>query len=124
MMYSFRTLEDGTEIVHSEMLSDYRVRVYLKKPDEKDCFHHAICVLPDCRWEKVAGFTKSEIQRYQAFLAGESSSILSAASQHLIPNEETVAAIKEVAEIKKYPSRYKHYKSFSELLSDVDSDSK
>ena len=39
MMYPFMTLDDGTEIVHSEMHPDGRVKVYLEKPDAKDCFH-------------------------------------------------------------------------------------
>lgn len=43
MMYPFLTLDDNTEIVHSEMLPDKRVKVYVEKPDEKDCFHSAVC---------------------------------------------------------------------------------
>ena len=47
MMYPFMTLDDNTEIVHSEMQPDHRVKVYIEKPDEKDCFHSAVCYLPD-----------------------------------------------------------------------------
>ena len=36
MMYPFMTLNDETEIVHSEMLKDGKVKVYIEKPDEKD----------------------------------------------------------------------------------------
>ena len=43
MMYPFMTLNDETEIVHSEMKMDGRVKVYIEKPDEKDGFHHATC---------------------------------------------------------------------------------
>jgi len=39
MMYPFMTLDDGMEIVHSEMRSDGSVKVYMEKPDEKDGFH-------------------------------------------------------------------------------------
>ena len=46
MMYPLFTLDDHTEIVHSEMLPNQRVRVYLEKPDEKGCFHSACCYLP------------------------------------------------------------------------------
>lgn len=45
MMYPFLTLDDGTEIVHSEMGEDHRVKVYLEKPDASDCFHHATCYM-------------------------------------------------------------------------------
>lgn len=46
MMYPFLTLDDQTEIVHSEMKPDGRVKVYVEKPDEKDFFHNAVCWLP------------------------------------------------------------------------------
>ena len=47
MMYPFLTLNDDTEIVHSEMKPDGRVKVYIERPDEKVCFRHATCWLPD-----------------------------------------------------------------------------
>ena len=56
MMYPFMTLDDNTEIVHSEMQPDHRVKVYIEKPDEKDCFHSAVCYLPDYTWEAVSGW--------------------------------------------------------------------
>ena len=43
MMYPFMTLNDDTEITHSEMRADGRVKVYIETPDEKDGFHNAIC---------------------------------------------------------------------------------
>ena len=64
MMYPFMTLDDGTEIVHSEMHPDGRVKVYLEKPDAKDCFHHATCYLPDYTWEDIFGFTQADLDRY------------------------------------------------------------
>ena len=42
MMYPFMTLDDNTEVVHSEMLPDGRVKVYFEKPDAKDCLLSAI----------------------------------------------------------------------------------
>ena len=68
MMYPFMTLDDATEIVHSEMLPDGRVKVYIEKPDAKDCFHSAVCYLPDYTWEQISGFSPAEIDRYQKFL--------------------------------------------------------
>lgn len=63
MMYPFITLDDGTEITHSEMLKDGTVKVYMEKPDEKDCFHHAICYLPHYHWQDVFGFSQEEMDR-------------------------------------------------------------
>lgn len=68
MMYPFLTLDDHTEIVHSEMLADGRVKVYIEKPDEKDGFHSAICYLPDYDWQDISGFTPDEIVRYQKII--------------------------------------------------------
>ncbi|MBR3569450.1 MAG: hypothetical protein IKN96_01430 [Oscillibacter sp.] len=63
MMYPFLTLDDGTEITHSEMYPDGRVKVYMEKPDAKDCFHHATCYLPGYVWEDVRGFSQAEFDR-------------------------------------------------------------
>jgi len=65
MMYPFLTLDDGTEIVHSEIKPDGRVKVYIERPDAKDCFHHATCWLPGYEWEEVSGFSPSEIMRFE-----------------------------------------------------------
>ena len=68
MMYPFMTLNDLTEITHSHMYEDGTVKVYIEKPDEKDCFHNAYCILPHYRWEKVHGFNESEINKYQEII--------------------------------------------------------
>lgn len=68
MMYPFMTLDNNTEIVHSERLSDGRVKVYIETPDEKDGFHHAICWLPEYKWEDITGYSDSELFRYKKFV--------------------------------------------------------
>lgn len=68
MMYPFMTLTDNTEIVHSDTLKNGEVKVYIEKPDEKDCFHHATCFLPEYRWEDIYGFTDKEINYFQGLL--------------------------------------------------------
>ena len=67
MMYPFLTLDDQTEIVHSQMLEDGSVKVYMEKPDEKDCFHYATCYLPEYRWTDIFGFTDAEMARLKPF---------------------------------------------------------
>ena len=81
MMYPFLQLDDGTEIVHSEMQSDGRVKVYIEKPDAADCFHNAICYLPDYAWERISGFTEEEISRYQTILESVAHLILEFSKQ-------------------------------------------
>ena len=68
MIYPFLTLDDNTEIVHSEMKEDGSVKVYIEKPDEKDCFHYASCYLPEYRWENIFGFSEEEINKYQKII--------------------------------------------------------
>lgn len=63
MMYPFITLDDGAEIVHSEM-QDGRVKVYVEKADEKDCFHHMTCYLPSYEISETIGFSEAEKERY------------------------------------------------------------
>lgn len=76
MMYPFLTLDDNAEIVHSEMRQDGTVKVYIERPDEKDCFHHATCYLPGYAWEDVFGFSQAEIDRYQEVIRSTAHLIL------------------------------------------------
>lgn len=46
MMYPYMTLHDDTEITHSEMLPDGRVKVYIETPDLKDGFHQCHLLSP------------------------------------------------------------------------------
>ncbi|MDO4307242.1 MAG: hypothetical protein Q4C77_10425 [Eubacteriales bacterium] len=65
MMYPFMTLNDDTEITHSEMKPDGSVKVYIETPDEKYCFRHATCWLPEYKWEDVFHFSEQDIQKFQ-----------------------------------------------------------
>ena len=81
MMYPFITLDDGTEITHSEMKNDETVKVYVEKPDDQDCFHNAFCIIPGYKWEKVNGFTKEELERYQEIISSTAHLILQFAKE-------------------------------------------
>ncbi len=76
MMYPFLTLDDGTEIVHSEMGADGQVKVYMERADETDGFHHAACWLPGYVWEEVEGFSPAEQERLQEVLRSTAHLIL------------------------------------------------
>ncbi len=68
MMYPYVTLSDDTEITHSEMLSDGRVKVYIETPDLKDGFHNATCYLPDYTWENINGYSDTEMDYFKEFI--------------------------------------------------------
>jgi len=90
MMYPFMTLSDDTEIVHSEMQADGRVKVYIETPDEKDGFHHAICFLPDYEWVEIHGYTDEEMTFFRRFLKNNAHLILTFAQQGGILNAAAV----------------------------------
>ena len=81
MMYPFMTLDDGTEIVHSETLDGGLVKVYFEKPDAKDCFHYATCILPGYEWKDIYGFSEREMARYQDVIESTAHLILRFASE-------------------------------------------
>jgi len=76
MMYPFLTLDDETEITHSDLLAGDRVKVYIEKPDEKDCFHHMTCYLPDYSVEDVFGFSGKEQEKYMEIIRSTAHLIL------------------------------------------------
>jgi hypothetical protein len=67
-MYPFMTLNDDTEITHSEMKSDGRVKVYIETPDLKDGFHNATCWLPEYNWENIFGYSEIEMDYFKQLI--------------------------------------------------------
>ena len=86
MMYPLMTLDDSSELVHSEMKPDGKVKVYIEKPDSNACFHHAVCWLPGYTWEDVDGFTSDEIAKYQSIIESLSHLILRFAKEGGLEN--------------------------------------
>ena len=80
MMYPFMQLDDNTEIVHSELLDDEKVKVYIEKPVEGG-FHSATCYLPGYIWENIIGFSKEEIIKYHEIIESTAHLIISFARE-------------------------------------------
>lgn len=68
MMYPFMTLNDDTEITHSEMKTDGRVKIYIETPDQRGGFCNATCYLPSYTWENIVGFTDDEITSFEKLI--------------------------------------------------------
>ena len=85
MMYPFLTLDDNTEITHSEMKSDGTVKVYIEKPDTADGFHYATCWLPEYRCEDVYGFSDIEMKRFHKIIESAATPIIESSKKHLAP---------------------------------------
>lgn len=74
-MYGYMTLEDQTEIVHSEMKQDGTVKVYIEKPVYGG-FHHATCWLPAYKWEDIEGFSGDDMEKLQRLVENNAHLIL------------------------------------------------
>ena len=68
MMYQFMTLNDDTEITHSEMKADGKVKVYIETPDEFGGFHNATCWLPDYKGEDIEGYSDTEMAYFKQLI--------------------------------------------------------
>ena len=76
MIYPFMTLNDNTEIVHSEMDSDGKVKVLIATLDEKLGFKQATCILPDFEWINISGYSDSELDYLKELVSSETHLIL------------------------------------------------
>ena len=79
MLYNFIELPDQTIISHSEILiKDNReqVKVYIETPDEKNCFNHATCWLPEEKWEDILGYSQERMEYFKDFINSEKSLII------------------------------------------------
>ena len=76
MMYPYLTLDDDTEITHSEMYPDGRVKVYIETPDLKDGFHNATCYLPEYQWQDISGYSEAEMNYFNQLIRDNAHLIL------------------------------------------------
>lgn len=67
-MYPYLTLNDDTEITHSEMKADGTVKVYIETPDETGGFKNSVCWLPEYKWEDIHGYSESEMEFYKELI--------------------------------------------------------
>jgi len=74
-MYPFMQLEDNTEIVHSGILEDEKVKIYIERPIEGG-FQSATCFLPEYIWEEVSGFDSTDIEKFQEIIESTSHLIM------------------------------------------------
>ncbi len=91
MMFPFMTLDNETEVVHSELQADGRVKVYIETPDEKDGFHYAVCWLPEYKWEDIRGYVDSELDRYKKFVVKNAHLIMEFASEGLLVKNRNIS---------------------------------
>ena len=76
MMYPFMTLDDGTEIVHSEYLDNGEVKVYAETPDEEKGFLHMTVFLPSYRIEEIYGYDEGMKEKIMDVISSTSHLII------------------------------------------------
>lgn len=89
MMYPYITLNNDTEITHSEMKPDGRVKVYIETPDAEDGFHSAVCWLPDYKWESIEGYNESELSYFKQLIQNNAHIIIELSREGGILNAAT-----------------------------------
>lgn len=70
MMYPYMTLEDKTEIVHSQIIAREdgdHVEVHFERPTHGG-FDSARCVLPEYKWKFREGYSDEEIAFFEELL--------------------------------------------------------
>ncbi len=92
MVYPFMTLNDNTEIVHSEYGTDGRVKVYMETPDAVLGFKHATCYLPNYEWEDIWGYSEIEIRYLDEFIHSVSHIIMQLSKEGGFDQEEGAQA--------------------------------
>lgn len=80
MMYHYLTLDDGTEINHSELKEDDTVKIYIEQPIEGG-FKSVSCVLPNYNWKDNDGFSTDEINKLDDILHSVSHIIIQLAKE-------------------------------------------
>lgn len=78
MMYPFMTLDDETEIVHSDRKEDGTVKIYLETPDEKDGFHNMTCYLPSFEIKEVNGYSNKQVEAFMEIVRSKENLIMEA----------------------------------------------
>ena len=83
MVYPFMTLNDGTEITHTDiMLIDGKetVKVYIEQPVDGG-FNSCECVLPGYKWTNIEGFNEVEIEHLKDIIKSTAHLIIRFARQ-------------------------------------------
>ena len=84
MMHAFMQLNDGTEIVHSDILYDENgqeyVKVYMEKPIMQG-FKSAYCILPQYDWKEIEGFDELELMQLKDIIKSTAHLIIRFARQ-------------------------------------------
>lgn len=71
MMHPYLTFDDGTEVVHSDLITEGGVDtvfIHFERP-KRDGFDSARCRLPEYSWTQWEGsFSEAEMATFEAFI--------------------------------------------------------
>ena len=75
MLYNYAELDDGTQVVFSNVLDSGEVQVFIERPVELG-FDSAMCALPAFEWAAIEGFDESDMARLDSFVHNNAQLIL------------------------------------------------
>ena len=74
MMHPYMTLNDDTEVTHSQVLKDGSVKVYIETPVEGG-FKNLTCILPTYQFDNH-GYDADELKRWKEFVQNNANIIM------------------------------------------------
>lgn len=86
MLYPYKTLNDDTEIVHSEIIKisgKETVKVYIEKPVYGG-FHSVIFWLPEYKCENVQGYSEKEVAHLKRLIKNNEHHIMELAQKYTV----------------------------------------
>ena len=81
MLWEYARLDDETRIACSATRADGTVRVVVERPRDRG-LDSADCLLPQCRWKDVDGFSTTELEFLTDFLHNNAPLIFDMAERH------------------------------------------
>ena len=94
MRYVLEKLEDGTEIVYEDIISDGKIMVYAERRVE-DGFINAEYYLQVYRWENNKGFSQEELDRFEEIIRTAEKEIIRKVNYAEITDPSEIEGIKK-----------------------------
>ena len=80
MVYPYMTLQDETEVAHTEVKENGTVIVYFEKPVDNG-FKDATCILPEYKWLDIKGYNEKELKELDDFIHNNAHLIMEYAAE-------------------------------------------
>ena len=80
MLFKYKTLDDNTEITHTELLENEEVKIYIETQTPTG-YNSLVMTVPNLHISASQGYTEGEIQSFISIIVEEQAEIIRAATQ-------------------------------------------